>query len=248
MRSFENPFASSKPRKPNTSEFFGKILGDAERKKFDEMMDQKTSHEKKKDDFSDMTLSAEEKAIAEHEIKKESPWDMARLTTWAMGFCENEAKAKEWVKSEFEFSPDGTFYCMFDLELRNKKVTELPIGLSALFGDAWLSYNQLTSLNRIPEDIDGNLNANDNQISSLRGMPTRIKKSLVLRNNRLKSLLNIAQEIGGDLHISGNDLDSLDGLPPRENIGGTIYIDKKQEKKFKNLLRGRSYKYEVIDT
>lgn len=102
-------------------------------------------------------------------------------------------------------------------------------------GDISLNNEKLTSLDGIvlPEDMTGNLNLSSNELTSLKGLPKRLKGTLDVSHNRLTalgdlpgglialnasnnmltSLQGMPKEMRGWVNLGDNKLDSLDGMP-----------------------------------
>ena len=104
------------------------------------------------------------------------------------------------IIGKFTFSGGGT----------ETKLTSV-IGLPTYSKTLDVSYNEITSLEGIG-DFD-NLDAANNMITSLKGLPKNIEGSLDLQDNDLKTLKGGPDTIGSYFDVSENDLTDLQGAP-----------------------------------
>ena len=71
-------------------------------------------------------------------------------------------------------------------------------------GDFICSYNQLTSLEGCPKEVDGNFDCYGNQLTSLEGCPEKIGGSFCCYGNKLTSLKGCPKEVDGNFNCSNN--------------------------------------------
>src|SRR3989339_1903407 len=186
---------------------------------------------------ADISMSGKE----QKEVENETFWSRQRYIEWAEDFGKEEA----WVDEIFKFQPDGTTVVNGELNLRNTKIKQLPIGLMEVKGDLNVSenpsfklngypkrvggyfdcsYNDLSSLQGMPEEIGGNIYLESNEISSLIGLPKKMMGNLSLFNNQLENLNGISKVISGKLNLGGNNqLTSLEALKGVK-IGGDLWL------------------------
>jgi len=82
-------------------------------------------------------------------------------------------------------------------------------------GDMDMSNKGLTSLEGMPDVVNGMLICSENKLITLDGMPHTIYGNCFINHNKLTSLKGIAQAVYGDIYCSGNQLTSLKGIPKK---------------------------------
>ena len=102
------------------------------------------------------------------------------------------------------------------LELDGLHLKELPDFLGEVdncYGNIDLQENQLTSLKNLPKNISGYLDVSKNRITSFEGGPKYVSGRLECSNNRISSLIGMPLVSGhGSILVSANNLTSLNGL------------------------------------
>ena len=111
------------------------------------------------------------------------------------------------------------------LELDGLHLKELPDFLGEVdncYGNIDLQENQLTSLKNLPKNISGYLDVSKNRITSFEGGPKYVSGRLECSNNRISSLNGMPLVSGhGSILVSANNLTSLNGL----KLPNTVDID-----------------------
>lgn len=130
-----------------------------------------------------------------------------------------------------------------DVNLSRKKIKHIPIQFGLIKGFFDCSYNKLTSLKGIAQEIEGNVNCSHNKLTSLQYCPSVIQGDFNCSYNQLLSLNGIAQEVYGaliannnqltnfyhlpkiksDMNFKANPINNLEGLP--KTINNNFYID-----------------------
>jgi hypothetical protein len=82
------------------------------------------------------------------------------------------------------------------------------------------SYNNLTTLEGVPQKVGGDFLCSYNKLTSLEGAPNEVKKSFYCHMNNLTSLEGAPQKVGGDFMCSKNKLTTLEGVP--QKVGGVF--------------------------
>ncbi len=97
------------------------------------------------------------------------------------------------------------------LKCNNNKITSFK-GCEDLkiLGKFDCSYNKLTSLEGFPY-VGSAINVSNNELTSLKHLPTQVKGYLHANNNKLTSLKDFPEKINGELYLEGNDLQTLEG-------------------------------------
>ena len=83
------------------------------------------------------------------------------------------------------------------------------------------SFNQLTSLEGAPKEVDGSFYCSSNQLTSLEGAPQEVGGYFYCSNNQLTNLKGAPKEVGGKFDCSYNKLTTLEGAP--KEVGGDFY-------------------------
>jgi hypothetical protein len=93
-------------------------------------------------------------------------------------------------------------------------------------------------------DIKDNLYLNDEQLLSIPIHFNQVNGDVEFSNNQLTSLKNCPKKIEGSLYLNNNALTQLDYLP--EYVKGTIHLDKISEQEFKKLEKVKFFTDVVI--
>ena len=113
------------------------------------------------------------------------------------------------------------------LSLSGLGLTELPdLSHVVVDGSFYCAENQLTTLKGSPKRIKGNFYCYDNQLTTLLGGPWMVEGSFDCADNRLTTLEGSPRIICGNFDCSRNQLTTLEGSP--KIIGGHFRIDYNQ--------------------
>ena len=97
-----------------------------------------------------------------------------------------------------------------------------------------LSIGTLTILpSDLPDTVSDNFWCDNNQLTSLKGSPSKVGGNFYCNNNRLTSLEGCPSQIGGDFYCSINKLTSLEGCPSQ--VGGNFYFQDNQVSSLHNV-------------
>ncbi len=88
------------------------------------------------------------------------------------------------------------------------------------------SNNQLTSLEGAPQKVGGGFNCQNNQLTSLEGAPQEVRRNFYCDDNQLTSLEGAPQEVRGDFSCQNNGLTSLEGAP--QEVRGNFFCSDNQ--------------------
>src|SRR3989339_1632726 len=177
---------------------------------------------------ADISMSGKE----QKEVENETFWSRQRYIEWAEDFGKEEA----WVDEIFKFQPDGTTVVNGELNLRNTKIKQLPIGLMEVKGDLNVSENPSFKLNGYPKRVGGYFDCSYNDLSSLQGMPEEIGGNIYLESNEISSLIGLPKKLMGDLDLSYNQLENLDGIS--KEISGNLNLGVNKQLTSLEALRG----------
>ncbi|KKR96701.1 MAG: hypothetical protein UU48_C0027G0009, partial [Candidatus Uhrbacteria bacterium GW2011_GWF2_41_16] len=153
---------------------------------------------------ADISMSGKE----QKEVENETFWSRQRYIEWAEDFGKDEA----WVDEIFKFQPDGTTVVNGELNLRNTKIKQLPIGLMEVKGDLNVSENPSFKLNGYPKKVGGSFWCNESNLTSLQGMPKEVGRGISLEYNKIRSLYELPEKVMGDLNLAFNELKDLHGI------------------------------------
>ena len=83
------------------------------------------------------------------------------------------------------------------------------------------SNNQLTSLEGCPSTVGGDFNCDNNKLTNFQGCPSTVSGSFYCSYNKLTSLQGCPSAVGGNFNCFHNQLTSLEGCP--STVGGDFY-------------------------
>ena len=113
-----------------------------------------------------------------------------------------------------------------DVNLSNKKLTQLPIQFGKVSGYFDCCYNQLTSLEGGPTSVGGIFSCHNNKLTNLEGGPTSVGESFYCAYNQLTSLEGGPASVCGDFYCHDNQLTSLEGS--LSSVGKGFYCQHNQ--------------------
>jgi hypothetical protein len=120
---------------------------------------------------------------------------------------------QKWLKTvKHTIHSDGSISVQGDVNLYDKKLTELPFKFRKVTGNFDCSRNQLTSLNDCPASVDRNFYCSHNQLTSLNGGPSSVGGNFYCIHNKLTSLNGCPSSVGGSFNCYYNlkDFTKLD--------------------------------------
>jgi hypothetical protein len=98
------------------------------------------------------------------------------------------------------------------VNLENKNLTHLPIQFGIVKGYFRIGSNKLSSMLGFPSIVEGDLEVQHNQITSLNYLPNAFG-TYFLSYNKINSLLGLPKVINGNLMCSSNELKTLQFCP-----------------------------------
>lgn len=108
---------------------------------------------------------------------------------------------------------DGRLHVQ-DLDLSHLGLTELPdLSEVVVHGHFSAASNKLTSLKGLPRHIGRSIDLSRNALTSLQGLQPRVHGDLKVEGNALESLAGAPRNVDGDFSCYNNKLTSLDGGP-----------------------------------
>jgi hypothetical protein len=108
---------------------------------------------------------------------------------------------------------DGSVDVDRSVELKYRKLTELPLKFGIVAGDFYCHENELISLEGSPIEVGGNFWCGHNKLVSLEGGPIRVGGEFICSNNQLTSLKGAPSHIEWNFNCNNNKLISLEGAP-----------------------------------
>lgn len=146
---------------------------------------------------------------------------------------------------EFSILKDNSVDVHQDVRLKDKLVNlvKLPLKFNEVDGDFDISDNQLTSLEGCPKKVTGSFLAFKNEISSLKGAPKEVGGSFIVLQNNIGSLKFSPSIVKEDYICSHNPLKELDGLNVvLGHVFTGVYLPKVKNQKY--VYNGvATYKY-----
>lgn len=115
---------------------------------------------------------------------------------------------------DFTILKDNSVNVHQDVKLSDKLVNliKLPLKFNEVDGDFDISDNELTSLEGCPSKVKGSFLAYKNEISSLKGCPKEVDGSFIVLQNNIGSLKFSPSIVKEDFICSHNPLRDLDGI------------------------------------
>ena len=217
--SLRNPFHPPDQRTGTPSELTRHLLPSADAQALAEALgEEEPSKSEPQQDLppADISMSGKE----QKEVEKEPYWTKDQYIEWAEDFGKDEA----WVDEIFKFQPDGTTVVNGELNLRNTKIKQLPIGLIEAKEGLSISYNPSLKLNGYPKKVEGDFYCSNNGLSTLEGMPKEVGGGISFGSNNLHSLVGLSEKVNGDLDLFGNKLVHLKDLS--KEIQGSLLLQK----------------------
>ncbi len=86
------------------------------------------------------------------------------------------------------------------------------VSLSSVEGTMYMNRCKLETMRGFPKHVHGNLILNDNELTSLEGLPG-FAGGISIALNKITSLKGMPKLINGEFHVGHNPLDSLEGGP-----------------------------------
>ena len=127
---------------------------------------------------------------------------------------------KRYNITNYTINKDGSIDVDGDVNLNEKKLTELPLNFNLVTGDFFCHVNQLKTLERAPKLISGSFYCGDNKLTTLEYAPKSIGGYFDCSYNQLTTLEGAPKSVGGDFYCHQNQLTSLKGAP--KSIGGNF--------------------------
>ena len=119
---------------------------------------------------------------------------------------------------DYSINADGSIDVESNVELYNKKISKIPLKFGKVSLDFYCNNNQLTSLDGVPSHVGRYFNCQYNQLTSLKGAPSYVGGDFYCHANQLASLEGVPSHVGGGFYCENNQLTSLEGAP--NHVGG----------------------------
>ena len=108
-----------------------------------------------------------------------------------------------------------------NVNISNCKISSLPIYFNKVGRDFYCNNNNLTSLEGVPREVGGHFMCFSNKLTSLEGAPEKIGGNFGCYNNELTTLEGSPREVGGHFDCYKNKLTTLEGSP--REVGDCFY-------------------------
>jgi len=119
---------------------------------------------------------------------------------------------KKYGIRNYTINDDYTIDVIGNVDLYDKRLTELPLKFRKVIGIFDCSKNQLVSLKGSPEIVLGMFRCDNNNLVDLQDGPKEVINTYDCSNNNLLSLEGAPLQVHGDFNCSNNKLESLQGL------------------------------------
>jgi len=128
-------------------------------------------------------------------------------------FNEIDSICAEFGIKNYSVNPDGSVDVDRSVELKYRKLTELPLKFGIVAGDFICYNNKLINLEGAPREVGGDFNCSENKLTTLEGGPIRVGGEFICSNNQLTSLKGAPSRIEFNFECHSNELISLEGAP-----------------------------------
>jgi hypothetical protein len=125
-----------------------------------------------------------------------------------------ESICEKYGIENYTINFDGSIDVDGNVDLYDKKLTELPLLFNRVTGDFICATNQLTSLKGCPRYVGGVFSCSFNELTTLEGGPSKVVIQYNANRNELISLKGAPTEVS-DFRCSANKLVSLEGCPSK---------------------------------
>lgn len=113
---------------------------------------------------------------------------------------------------DYQINDDLTVDCEYDVNLRGKGLTELPVQFGSVGGVFAICDNQLTSLRGCPLRVEGSFDCHNNELTSLEGAPRYVGLNFTCTENKLSSLAHGPEEVFAVYDCRKNPLTTYTGF------------------------------------
>ena len=165
-----------------------------------------------------VAATAAEQMATPEQVKKQ-------FLQWAEDNGKEEVWDEDWLFGDlFKIQPDGRVIVEGTLDLSVSELESLPPFIYEVAGDFYFNNNQITSLQGMPERVGGTISFASCQLDSLVGLPKETNKHLFLNNNQITSLQGMPERVGGGLSLKNNpNLTDLNDFP--KHVHGGVYLE-----------------------
>lgn len=130
----------------------------------------------------------------------------------------NSTQIQAWLEKMqikyYSIEPNLTVNVEQNVNLKAMNLSAIPVQFGEVKGAFIIQNNQLTSLKGVPHIIHGSFNCSGNKLEKLDYLPQKIKKNFSCDSNQLKTLEGLEKvEIAGSISCTLNQLQDLKGLP-----------------------------------
>lgn len=117
------------------------------------------------------------------------------------------------IHHRYMINEDGSINVLGDVDLRNKKLEEIPFDFNLISGTFNCSGNLLTSLKGCPKYVGGSFLCGENKLTSLEFGPKFVGVDYVCSNNNLTNLIGSPRVVNGQFNCVNSGLLSIEGAP-----------------------------------
>ena len=147
-----------------------------------------------------------------------------------------ESICQKYGINNYTINEDGSIDVDGNVNLKNKKLTKLPLKFKNIAGSFDCTYNKLTTLEGAPKSVGSSFYCSDNKLTTLEGAPKYVGGDFYCTHNQLTTLEGASKSVGGHFSCSNNKLFNLEFTPsgislscfnnPISNWWSKIDIDK----------------------
>lgn len=157
-----------------------------------------------------------------------SPAAPTAPTQPTVAYSGHQEKIANWLKSNgvtnFTINDDNSVDVDGDLILDGLRYRKLPVNFKSVTGTVSLAGAMLTTLEGLPDEINGDFNASAMNLDTTNGFPMKVHGDCHLSKLNVKSTLSTSRmaHVEGDLIINGWNGSSYVGLPGY--VGGDFIV------------------------
>jgi hypothetical protein len=122
----------------------------------------------------------------------------------------------------FTIAPDMSVSVNGSVDVKMQPHKKVPCKFTKVTGNFTWTGGEITTMENFPDEVGGNLDASNNNITSLVGLP-KVGEDIHLQQNQIASYQGLPTEVNGDLDIYANPAaDIVEHLPSK--INGSLSI------------------------
>ena len=145
---------------------------------------------------------------------------------------------KEYNITNYTINSDGSIDVDGNVNLKDRKLTKLPLKFRNVSGYFYCNNNNLTSLEGSPTHVGSTFMCSYNNLTDLEGGPTHVGGNFYCGSNKLTSLEYGPSHVSGSFYCQYNNITSLEGF--QTHVSGDFYCDNNPVYEIWKLFKDKS--------